>query len=122
MGRAPYETTCSLCARGFAVGQTVEVAVSPRNLERVTIVPGTPTTARTWAAGVMTLPAGTAGISLDLSGRQPPPPSPRAGLVEELTRLGRLHAEGALTDAEFAAWKGRILDELGDDPPYGTPV
>jgi Short C-terminal domain len=32
-----------------------------------------------------------------------------ADRVEVLTRLSRLHAEGALTDAEFAAEKARIL-------------
>jgi len=103
-GRPPYETTYSICAAGFAKGQTIEVAVGRRNPKRVTFVPGARTTV--WPY----VPAASA------------PPSPRARLVEELAELGRLHGEGVLTDTEFAAAKARILDELGDDPPSGTPL
>jgi hypothetical protein len=35
---------------------------------------------------------------------------PEDDLVERLERLRTLHAEGALTDAEFAAAKARLLE------------
>jgi hypothetical protein len=40
-----------------------------------------------------------------------PAPAPRADgwLVDELERLVRLHTDGMLTDAEFAAAKARLL-------------
>jgi len=44
----------------------------------------------------------------------PPPGPPRPGLSEDavnaLTELGRLHEQGALTDAEFEEQKRRYLD------------
>jgi hypothetical protein len=40
----------------------------------------------------------------------PPPPAPAvAGTAEQLQQLADLHAQGALTDEEFAAGKARIL-------------
>jgi Short C-terminal domain len=43
----------------------------------------------------------------------PPPPAPAAppqdDLVETLTKLGELHANGVLTDEEFAAQKAKLL-------------
>jgi len=42
----------------------------------------------------------------------PPPPLPPTapgGALDELERLARLHASGALTDEEFARWKGQLL-------------
>jgi Short C-terminal domain len=39
----------------------------------------------------------------------PPPPAAAADPVERLGELARLHEQGALTDAEFAAAKSRIL-------------
>jgi hypothetical protein len=38
-----------------------------------------------------------------------PPPAPAADPLAELERLARLHQSGALTDAEFAAMKSRLL-------------
>lgn len=35
--RAPYETSCSICAAGIRAGSLVDVAVSPHNRKRVTI-------------------------------------------------------------------------------------
>jgi hypothetical protein len=118
-GRAPYETTCSVCAGGYAPGQTVEVAVGRHNAKRVAIVPGPRAGAWPRTPGVTIFssgfPSDTAGVVFDASAR-PAPPSRRERLIEELTRLGRLHADGVLTDAEFADQKARVLDELGDDP------
>ena len=41
----------------------------------------------------------------------PPPPAPAAGPdpIEQLKELGELHAQGILTDEEFAAQKAKIL-------------
>ena len=39
----------------------------------------------------------------------PPPPPAAADPVERLTELARLRDQGALTEAEFAAAKARIL-------------
>jgi type II secretory pathway pseudopilin PulG len=41
---------------------------------------------------------------------QPAPPAPSGGVdVEKLKQLGELHAQGILTDEEFAAEKAKIL-------------
>ncbi|MGN6695460.1 MAG: SHOCT domain-containing protein [Aquihabitans sp.] len=42
----------------------------------------------------------------------PPPPAPAAGgtdTIEQLKQLGELHAQGILTDDEFAAQKAQLL-------------
>jgi hypothetical protein len=39
----------------------------------------------------------------------PPPAAPAEDMFEQLEKLGQLHAQGILTDAEFAAQKARIL-------------
>jgi Short C-terminal domain len=40
---------------------------------------------------------------------QPPPAPPAADPIEQLKELGQLHAQGILTDEEFAAQKARLL-------------
>ena len=40
----------------------------------------------------------------------PPAPDPDAALADRLAKLAELHASGALTDAEFAAAKAKLLD------------
>ena len=40
----------------------------------------------------------------------PPPPAGSSDLTDQLTGLARLHAEGVLTDEEFAAAKRRLLE------------
>ena len=39
----------------------------------------------------------------------PPPAAPEADPMEQLKELGALHAQGILTDEEFAAQKAKIL-------------
>lgn len=39
----------------------------------------------------------------------PPPPPPAPDPMAQLTQLGQLHAQGILTDEEFAAQKAQIL-------------
>jgi hypothetical protein len=50
------------------------------------------------------------GLSPGWSGRGFPL-SPESQRLAALARLGQLHREGVLTDAEFAAEKARILAE-----------
>jgi hypothetical protein len=51
----------------------------------------------------------------DLEQSQPQVPAPRASqaagssMMDQLSQLARMHAEGALTDEEFAAAKARLL-------------
>ena len=44
----------------------------------------------------------------------PPPPEPAApagaDMIEQLKQLGELHAQGILTDEEFAAQKAKLLN------------
>jgi hypothetical protein len=57
-------------------------------------------------------PADVPGVTF--STRQPAhsqPSSPDAERISELTKLGQLHSQGVLTDAEFAAEKARILGQ-----------
>ena len=39
----------------------------------------------------------------------PPPPAPEEDSITQLERLGALHAQGILSDEEFAAEKAKIL-------------
>jgi uncharacterized membrane protein YdbT with pleckstrin-like domain len=45
-----------------------------------------------------------------VAARRPSPPPPVVSLTDEMERLGRLHREGLLTDAEFETAKRRLLD------------
>ncbi|MEZ0094425.1 SHOCT domain-containing protein [Streptacidiphilus sp. EB129] len=113
-GKNPYETDCSVCATGITEGTTVDVAVSPRNRKRVAIdltrLRAEAEAARSRGvrpfqgmsksdvrAAFTTLAAPTSAGSSNTE------------RLEQLARLGRLHATGVLTDAEFAAEKARIL-------------
>ena len=40
---------------------------------------------------------------------QAPPAAPAADPIEQLKELGQLHAQGILTDEEFAAQKAKLL-------------
>lgn len=39
----------------------------------------------------------------------PPPAGPAPDMIEQLRQLGELHAQGVLTDEEFAQQKARLL-------------
>jgi hypothetical protein len=39
----------------------------------------------------------------------PPPPAQKEDVITQLERLGALHAQGILTDEEFAAQKAKLL-------------
>ncbi len=42
--------------------------------------------------------------------RRPRAKKPHAGSIDDLERVARLHASGALDDREYAAWKTQLLD------------
>jgi hypothetical protein len=122
-GKAPYETDCRICAAGIGQGSTVRVAVSPHNRKRVTIdlgrgsqaggadraVPGVMTSddvaARMFQGGA------ARGIKVTSTASHDHVPSASAERIDELERLGKMHSQGVLSDAEFAAEKAKILDE-----------
>jgi len=122
-GRAPYETSCSICAAGISAGSVVNVAVSPHNRKRVTIdvgqagrdgsgrprpVPGAGRADQRFAAAGPFPPAATTDTVLPWQQYSPSPDNQR---MAALSQLARLHHQGVLTDAEFAAQKTRILAE-----------
>jgi hypothetical protein len=106
-GKAPYETYCSSATHGIAEGQRVPVAVGRHNRKRVTIDVGQGT-------GKGYAPR-TPVRHLEDDGprtrRRPGAETDNAARIRQLTDLGRLHSQGVLTDAEFAAEKARVLDQ-----------
>lgn len=130
--RSPYETDCRICASGIRQGSTVRVAVSPHNHKRVTIDIGQGSksskkgTATADVPGLMTagdvrarlFPAGTVDSSTvdsspeveDMTG-QDDQLSANSERIDQLARLGQLHSQGVLTDAEFAAEKAKLLGD-----------
>jgi hypothetical protein len=119
-GRAPYETSCSICAAGVRQGSVVNVAVSPHNRKRVTIDVGQggkngaggPYLAPGTGPAGQRFPAADARVIRD-TGRvwQEFAPSRDNQRIAALAQLGQLRNQGILTDAEFAAQKARILAE-----------
>ncbi|HUZ36501.1 MAG TPA: SHOCT domain-containing protein [Streptosporangiaceae bacterium] len=126
-GRSPYETDCRICASGIRQGSAVRVAVSPHNHKRVTIDIGKGSksskkgTATADVPGLMTagdvrarlFPAGTVDSSPeveDMTG-QDDQLSANSERIDQLARLGQLHSQGVLTDAEFAAEKAKLLGD-----------
>ena len=118
-GKAPYETDCAICASGIRQGQQVNVAVSPHNRHRVTIDVGqgskdTDRRARPVAgdgAAAQGFPASTASFTATMEPAGQGQPGSEADRLNMLTQLGRLHSQGVLTDAEFAAQKAQILGD-----------
>ncbi|MEY9965667.1 hypothetical protein ABIA33_003713 [Streptacidiphilus sp. MAP12-16] len=125
-GKDPYETYCSIAYSHISQGQTVKVAVSPHNRKRVTIDVGQDRVklgkARPTAfsgsefSGSEFSPVDS-GTPHDRSSARSSSSSSSASVsagserIHQLTELGKLHREGVLTDAEFAAEKARILKQ-----------
>jgi Short C-terminal domain len=119
-GRAPYETSCSICAAGVRQGSVVNVAVSRHNRKRVTIDVGQggkngaggPYLSPGAGPAGQRFPAADARVTRD-TGRvwQEFAPSRDNQRIAALAQLGQLRNQGILTDAEFAAQKARILAE-----------
>ena len=102
-GTAPYETDCRICAPGYSEGSTVQVAAAPHNHKRVTIDSGQSGHAIQGARG------GHRAAASFTSQDDGNSASPAAAHYGELEKLGQLHSQGILTDAEFAAEKARLL-------------
>jgi hypothetical protein len=109
-GREPYETYCRITAFGIREGDTVKVAVAPHNRKRVTIdvsqhqtKPDHPAM-RTYFT---VHPAQSWPIVDDRIAQDGIPDF--VVRLQQLAELARLHKEGSLTDAEFAAEKARLL-------------
>jgi Short C-terminal domain len=119
-GRAPYETSCSICAAGIRQGSVVNVAVSPHNRKRVTIDvgqggkngTGRPCPAPGPGRAAQRFPVADARVIRDTGPVWPEfPPSRDNQRMAALAQLGQLRDRGILTDAEFTAQKARILAE-----------
>jgi hypothetical protein len=99
----------------------VNVAVSPHNRKRVMIDVGQGSKGSKGTVGQMSIDrAATARTFMTstvdtirdtgpASDRQPS--SPDGQRIDNLAKLGQLHSQGVLTDAEFATEKARILGE-----------
>jgi hypothetical protein len=127
-GKDPYEANCGVARSGISEGSTVRVAVSRFSKHSVTILADQETRrADARAAGVMatsyggestgreqTLIAALQAAQAGTSSQPFAPTAPAAdsgiSAVDALTKLSALHQSGALTDAEFAAEKTRILN------------
>ncbi len=118
-GKAPYDIDCAICAAGISQGQVVHVAVSAHNKHRVTIDvgqgskggdrrPRPVTDASTMSQGYQ---AGTRDFASDLGATGAGRTASESERLSQLAQLGKLHSEGVLTDAEFAAQKAQILGE-----------
>jgi hypothetical protein len=95
-GKEPYDTWCRICMAGIAEGDVVQVAASPHNRARVTIVPG--------GSGRQSRESASAFL-------EAMPTTDEDDRLDQLSRLGDLHERGVLTDDEFAAEKARLLGE-----------
>jgi hypothetical protein len=103
-GRAPYRAQCTVAREGVPAGSTVRVAVSKMNRRSVAMLPDpvTPAHGHHGQMWQVPSPAGTGE-------RHIPAPGGELDRIQALKQLVDLHRQGALTDAEFAAEKSRIL-------------
>jgi hypothetical protein len=110
-GREPYKTTVRICASSIREGQTVHVAVAPHNHKRVTIDVGQGQKGGARRPVLLPVPSPVTHLSgYAASGVDRMPATNESERLSELAQLGRLHAQGVLTDAEFATQKARILN------------
>jgi hypothetical protein len=126
---------------GIDKGDTVDVAVSPLNRKRVTIMPSPKATGQDLdpdgpdmaalnelldrklhvdptggAAPRIVVPSTFASTVQPVGSVQPvqpvqPAQTPDEARISELERLGQMHAQGVLTDEEFASEKARVLGQ-----------
>ncbi len=112
-GRDPFEATTSI-AREVQEGATVDVAVGGLKRRKVAILDVHADSSASASSHRVSPSTGgpprvNVGLNLaDLAQAATVTAEPRQ--VDALARLADLHREGALTDAEFAAEKARILD------------
>jgi hypothetical protein len=107
---------CPICRHGIQIGPQQHAALASMraataSYRRGALADGAyrATAERFWA-GLGVVPAG--GPELRTTGTFPPPATARPGpsLAEQLDDLGTLHADGILTDDEFATAKRRLLE------------
>jgi Short C-terminal domain len=125
-GKQPYEAVCSVARDGISEGSTVDVAVSRFNRRSVAILPGRSSqrAERRYAQGPIVFstrsPSGgqnPAGQLQDFlrtaqsGGVHIQAPDPETSHLAALAKLGELHSQGVLTDAEFAAEKARLIGQ-----------
>lgn len=121
-GKRPYETYVMVASRGIPEGETVQVGVSRFNRKRVAIdvgQGGTKGYAPAYDAqhhnriNDSVGPMRPVGDHLEDRGHRinDGRPMPEDNRIRQLKELAKLHADGALSDAEFAAEKARILKQ-----------
>ena len=125
-GRQPYEAVCSVARDGIAEGSTVDVAVSRFNRRSIAMLPGRSSqrAERRNSQGPIVFstrsPSGgqdpadrlqSIFRAAEASGVHILAPDQEASHLAALTKLGELHGNGVLTDAEFAAEKARIIGQ-----------
>jgi hypothetical protein len=117
-GKAPYEATCGVARDDISEGSTVDVAVSRFNRRSVAILSTRHAPAHDGGRPIPDQdqdPARRMQLLLNAaqSGQPQPAAAPDAEMrhVDALAKLAELHSQGALTDAEFAAEKSRILGQ-----------
>jgi hypothetical protein len=123
----PYGTdeyiVCPICRGGLQVGPGHQRAVEAMRATTIAFRAGSVAdadyrarTAAFWqsmgvdpSGGVQADPPLTSGSASQASSPAQAPPV-EASLADRLADLGRLHADGVLTDDEFAAAKRRLLE------------
>jgi Short C-terminal domain len=117
-GKAPYEATCSVARDDISAGSTVNVTASRFNRRSVAILSGRSAPARgdgRPAPDQDQDPASRMQLISNAvqSGQSRPAATPDSEMshVDALAKLAELHSQGALSDAEFAAEKARILGQ-----------
>jgi hypothetical protein len=139
-GKHPYEAVCGVARDGISEGSTVEVAVSRFNRRSVAILGRQPIQSAPPRGGHQVpvvfstgSPSGQGPVVFSTrspTGGQDPAArlqeflragqsggvhiqaqDPEASRLAALTKLGELHSQGVLTDAEFAAEKTRLIGQ-----------
>jgi hypothetical protein len=124
-GKEPYEAVCSVARGDISQGSTVDIAVSRFNRRSIAMLPGRPAQKVEFRNG-----QGPVVFSTSTPGGQNPAeafqsvfraagasgvhiqgPDPEASHLAALAKLGELHSQGVLTDAEFATEKARLIGQ-----------
>jgi hypothetical protein len=126
-GQQPYEAVCGVARDDLREGSTVDVAVSRFNRRSVAILtrqqPSQRAERRSGQVPVVFSTSSPSGgqdpadrlqsvlRAAEAGGVHIQAPDPEASHLAALAKLGELHSQGVLTDAEFAAEKTRIIGQ-----------